>query len=144
MIQKQTAQQAFQGVLIHAHAPDLETSLVPLSVDDLPPEEEIGFRIEGRPELAMRVVWVSEDRRTAVLIERCGPCKVIGKHFTEVFYLVKGGWTAKRPDGTEYEIKAGDFACYAEGQAEEATVRETFVKCSMYHASRPLPYEVTP
>ena len=141
---KMTAQQAFQGVLIHAHAADLETGLVPMTVNDLPPENEIGFRIEGNPEMAMRVVWVSEDRCTAVMIERVGPCKVIGKHMTEVFYVVRGGWTARRPDGTEYEIKAGDFACYAEGQQEEATVQEGFLKCSLYHRSQPLPFEVTP
>jgi uncharacterized cupin superfamily protein len=140
----ESAQQIFQGVVVHAQLAELERTLVPVSVDDLPPPEVIGFRIEGRPQLAVRVLWVSEDRRTAVLIEKCGPCRIIGRHFTEVFYFLTGRCTFRRPDGTEYEVKGGDFACYAEGQAEEATVHETFIKCSMYHSSRPLPYEVTP
>ncbi len=134
----------FQGVLLHSGAGLEDFRLVPVDVSALPPEEVLGFRIEGNPELAMRTVWVSADRCTAVNIERCGPCKVIGKHVTEVFYLLEGRWTAKRPDGSEYEVKAGDFACYAEGQAEECTVHETFVKFALYHSSRPLPYEVTP
>lgn len=140
----ETAGQAFQGALVHARDPGLVASLVPLTVADLPPEEVIGFRVEGNPAMAMRVVWVSADRCTAVLIEKVGPCRVVGKHMTEVFYIIEGGWTARRPDGTEYEVRAGDFACYAEGQAEEATVAEGFLKCSMYHASHPLPFEVTP
>lgn len=139
----QSVQQAFQGALIHAQAEDLDRRLVPVRIDQLPPPEEIGFRVEGEPEIALRVVWMSEDRRTAVLIEKCGPCKVVGTHFTEVFYIIRGRCTAKRPDGTTYQIKAGDFVCYAEGQSEEWIVHETLVKCSMYHASRPLPYEVT-
>lgn len=140
----ETAQKAFQGALIHAQAGELERDLIPVSVKDLPPPEELGFRIEGEPEMAMRVVWVSEDKCTAVLIEKCGPCRITGSHVTEVFYVLAGRWTARRPDGTEYEVKAGDFVCYHEGQAEEATVHETFIKCSMYHSSQPLPYEVTP
>lgn len=135
---------AFESALIHSRTANLDRFLVPVRVEDLPPPEQIGFRVEGKPELAVRVVWVSADRRTAVLIEKCGPCKVIGTHFTEVFYILKGRCTAKRPDGTVYAIKAGDFVCFAEGQSEEWTVHETLVKCSLYHASRPLPYEVTP
>lgn len=138
------AQRAFQGTLIHAQDADLCAKLVPMTAADLPPEEVVGFRVEGNPEMAMRVVWVSEDRCTAVMIEKVGPCRVVGKHMTEVFYVLEGGWTARRPDGTEYEIRAGDFACYVEGQAEDTTSHEGFLKCSMYHASHPLPFEVTP
>lgn len=136
------AMKAFQGALIHAHAGDFD--LVPMDIDDFPPEEVVGFRIEGRPEMAARVFWMSEDKRSAVMVERLGPCKVIGRHTNDVFYLMEGRWTAKRPDGTEYEVKAGDFACYAEGQREECTVHETFTKCAFYNSSQPLPYEVTP
>jgi uncharacterized cupin superfamily protein len=137
-----SAARAFQGALVHAQ--DGNFDLVPMSIDDFPPEEVMGFRIEGRPEMAARVVWVSDDRRSAVLVERMGPCKVIGHHQTEVFYLLEGRWTARRPDGTEYEVKGGDFVCFVEGQEEEVTVHETFTKCAFYHSSRPLPYEVTP
>lgn len=139
-----SAQQAFQGAVIHARIEELERTLVPVSVDDLPPPEVAGFRIEGRPELAMRVVWVSEDRHTAVLIEKCGPCRIVGAHFTEVFYFLSGHCTFQGSDGSVLEAKGGDFVCFTEGQTGEATVHETFLKCSMYHASRPLPYEVTP
>jgi uncharacterized cupin superfamily protein len=137
-----TAQQAFMGVLVNTR--DLDVDLVPVDLAELPPEEETGFRIEGDPELAMRVLWVSEDRETAVGVERCTPGKIIGVHVNEAYYIVKGRITAKRPDGTEYEIKGGDFVTYGEGQAEEWTVHETYVKCFLYNASRPLPYQVTP
>ena len=43
-----------------------------------------------------------------------------------------------------YEVRAGDFACFSDGQVDDATVHETIVKCSMYHATKPLPFEVTP
>ena len=135
---------AFQGTIIHAHDPDLERSLVPVRVQDLPPENILGFRIIGNPALALRVIWMSADRHTAIMIERVGPCRIIGRHYTEAFYLIKGHWTGKRPDGTQYEVHAGDFACFADGQVDDATVHETIVKCSLYHATRPLPFEVTP
>jgi uncharacterized cupin superfamily protein len=140
----QAGAKQFQGVLLRSGTSVDDFHLVTVDAASLPPEEVIGFRIEGNPEMAARTVWVSDDRCTAMNIEKCGPCKVIGTHFTEVFYLLAGRWTAKRPDGTEYEVKAGDFVCFAEGQAEECTVHETFVKFALYHATRPLPYEVTP
>lgn len=138
------AMKRFQGVVVHAQAPDIERNLVPLRASDLPPEEVAGFRIIGDPELALRVVWMSDDRRTAVMIEKCGPCRIVGRHSTEVFYLLKGHWTGTGPDGTRYEARAGDFICFADGQVDDATVHETIVKCSMYHSAQPLPFEVTP
>ncbi len=138
------ATSAFHGTIIHANDPDLERGLVPVRVQDLPPEDILGFRIIGNPELALRVLWMSGDKRTAIMIEKCGPCRIVGRHSTEVFYLLKGRWTGKRPDGTSYEVRAGDFACFADGQVDDATVHETIVKCSMYHATHPLPFEVTP
>jgi uncharacterized cupin superfamily protein len=140
-----TAQATFMGALIHAH--DLDFDLVPIDLASLPPEEETGFRVEateGTPELSARVLWVSDDRRTAVGVERLTPCKVIGVHVNEAYYIVEGRITALRSDGSEYEIKAGDFVTYAEGQQDTWTVHETFLKCFFYSSSRPLPYEVTP
>ena len=141
---QQDGLKAFQGMLIHAHDPNLERNLVPVRVQDLPPEDVLGFRIIGNPELALRVIWMSADRHTAIMIEKCGPCRIVGRHHTEAFYLIKGHWTGKRPDGTQYEVRAGDFVCFADGQVDDATVHETIVKCSLYHATRPLPFEVTP
>lgn len=138
---------AFQGVVLHSGTSVDDFDLVPIDPATLPPEEVIGIRIvEGSPELALRTVWVSEDRCTAVNIEKMGPCRLVGRHFTDVFFLLSGRWTAKPldPTGPEYELRAGSFACYAEGQREECIVHETFVKFAMYHASHPLPYEVTP
>lgn len=135
---------AFHRTIIHAHHADLAKSLVPVRAADLPPPEVLGFRIIGDPEMAMRVIWMSDDRRSAMMIERCGPCTIVGRHFNDVFYLLRGRWTGKRPDGTSYEARAGDFLCFSEGDLDEAVVHETFLKCSFYHSARPLPFEVTP
>lgn len=136
------ALEAFQGTLINTKTID-DYELVEVDPADLPPEEVSGFRIEGSPKIEMRVVWVSEDRRSAATVERVGPCKVVGTHGNEVFYILEGGWTATRPDGSSYELKAGDFACYSEGQREEAVSNDGFLKVAFYNSSKPLPYEVT-
>jgi uncharacterized cupin superfamily protein len=137
------AVRAFHGTIIHAHSPELERSLVPVPVASLPPQDVLGFRIVGDPELALRVIWTSTDRRTAILIEKCGPCRIVGRHVTEAFYLIRGRWTGRRPDGSPYEVRAGDFACFSDGHEDDATVHETIFKCSLYHATQPLPFEVT-
>jgi hypothetical protein len=87
---------------------------------------------------------MSDDRRTALMIERCGPCTIVGRHFNDVFYVVYGRWTGTRPDGSRYEARGVDFLCFTEGQPDEAVVHETFLECSPYHSARPPPFEVTP
>jgi uncharacterized cupin superfamily protein len=126
-----------QGAIIHTLNGDFD--LEPVDLDALPPAEEMGYRIEGNPEVKMKVVWASEDRRTAVCVESInGPARVVGKHYNDVFYLISGGWTGTQPDGSKYEVKAGDFAVFPEGQEDDCTVPEGFLKCAFYHSSKPL------
>lgn len=137
---EQSTTTAFDGAI--AHLSDID--LVPIDIGDYPPEEEVGFRIEGDPEIAARVLWVSDDRRQAIGVERCGPGKIIGIHNNESHYFVQGRVTATRPDGSQYEITAGDYVAYGEGQHEEWEVHETYIKCFNMRSSKPLPFELTP
>lgn len=141
------AMRELQGAIIGTRNRDFD--LVPVPLDALPPEEELGFRLEGDPELAMRVVWVSDDKRKAVTIERCGPgrliaCEAENASYFNLFYFIEGRTTQTRTDGTTDEWKAGDFICFTEGQYEDSTIHEAFLKCAFYSSAEPLPYEVTP
>lgn len=131
------ATKALQGAIIGTLNGDFEMDVIDL--DTLPPEEILGFRVEGNPKMEMSVVWASEDRRTAVCVERItGRARVVGTHSNDVFYLISGGWTGTLPDGGTYEVKAGDFVVFAEGQVDDTVTPDGFLKCSYYNSSKPL------
>lgn len=143
------AQRAFQGAIVHTRPEELERSLVPVPLHALPPPEVVGFRLEGEPELAMRVLWMSPDRCKAVTVERCGRGKLIVCYpkeasYFHLFYFMKGHCTQTRTDGTTDDWRAGDFVCFTEGQYVESVIHETFLKVACYTSTQPLPFEVMP
>jgi uncharacterized cupin superfamily protein len=141
------AMKVFQGAIIDTRTRDFD--LVSVDLETLPPPEVIGFRLEGDPKVEMRVLWMSDDKRKAVAIERCSPGRLIvcdppNTTYFNLFYFMEGHCTQVRTDGTTDEWSAGNVVCFTEGQYAESTIHETFLKCAYYSSSDPLPYEVTP
>lgn len=97
--------------------------------------------IDGAPvDYAGRLLYLSEDRRVAVGVERLGPSRLTGTHIGETVYFLKGRVEARPPDEEPYELRAGDFCYFEAGREDVWEIRETYVKLFVFHASEPLPF----
>lgn len=113
-----------------------------LDLDPLPlPQGEWGVTIEGEDvDYAAKFLYLSDDRRVAVGIERLGPSRLIGTHLGETLYFLEGRVTCRPPDGERYELKAGDFAYFPPGVEDVWDIEETYVKLFVIHSDTPLPF----
>jgi uncharacterized cupin superfamily protein len=113
-----------------------------LDLEPLPlPQGEWGVTIEGENvDYAARFLYLSEDKRVAVGIERLGPSRLTGTHIGETLYFVQGRVTCRPPDGDPYELKAGDFAYFPPGVDDVWDIEETYVKLFVIHSDTPLPF----
>jgi uncharacterized cupin superfamily protein len=97
--------------------------------------------IEGENvDYAARFLYLSDDKRVAVGIERLGPSRLIGTHIGETLYFLQGRVTCRPPDGEPYELKAGDFAYFPPGVDDVWDIEETYVKLFVIHSDSPLPF----
>jgi uncharacterized cupin superfamily protein len=113
-----------------------------LDLEPLPlPQGEWGVTIEGENvDYAARFLYLSDDKRVAVGIERLGPSRLIGTHIGETLYFLRGRVTCRPPDGEPYELKAGDFAYFPPGVDDVWDIEETYVKLFVIHSDTPLPF----
>ena len=118
------------------------TDPLEIELDPLPlPQGEWGVTIEGENvDYAARLVYLSEDKRVAVGIERLGPSRLIGTHIGETLYFLAGRVTCRPPGGEPYELKAGDFGFFPPGVDDVWDIEETYVKLFVIHSETPLPF----
>jgi uncharacterized cupin superfamily protein len=118
------------------------TDPLEIELDPLPlPQGEWGVTVEGENvDYAARLVYLSEDRRVAVGIERLGPSRLIGTHIGETLYFLAGKITCRPPGGEPYELKAGDFCFFPPGVDDVWDIEETYVKLFVIHSETPLPF----
>jgi uncharacterized cupin superfamily protein len=114
---------------------EIELDLLPL------PQGEWGVTIEGENvDYAARLLYLSEDKRVAVGIERLGPSRLIGTHIGETLYFLAGRITCRPPGGEPYKLRAGDFCFFPAGVADVWDIEETYVKLFVIHSETPLPF----
>ncbi len=113
-----------------------------LDLEPLPlPKGEWGVTVEGEDvEYAGRFLYLSDDRRVAVGIERLGPSRLTGTHIGETLYFLEGRVTCRPSLGEPYELKAGDFAYFPPGIDDVWDIEETYVKLFVIHSDTPLPF----
>jgi uncharacterized cupin superfamily protein len=113
-----------------------------IELDPLPlPQGEWGVTVEGENvDYAARLLYLSEDKRVAVGIERLGPSRLIGTHIGETLYFLAGKITCRPPGGEPYELKAGDFCFFPPGVDDVWDIEETYVKLFVIHSETPLPF----
>jgi uncharacterized cupin superfamily protein len=105
------------------------------------PTGEWGVTVTGENvEYAGRFLYLSEDKRVAVGVERLGPSLLTGTHIGETLYFLQGRVVC-RPEGSEpYELKAGDFCFFPAGVNDVWEIVETYVKLFVIHSEEPLPF----
>jgi uncharacterized cupin superfamily protein len=91
-------------------------------------------------EYAGRFLYLSDDRRVAVGIERLGPSRLVGTHIGETLYFLQGRVRCLPPGGEPYELKAGDFCFFPAGVEDVWEIQETYVKLFVIHSDEPLPF----
>ena len=93
---------SIEGGAVNLHE-SLELEPLPLPL----PTGEWGVTVEGENvEYAAKFLYLSDDKRVAVGIERLGPSKLTGTHVGESLYYLAGRVTCL-PVGGLYELKAG-------------------------------------
>lgn len=113
-----------------------------LELEPLPlPRGEWGVTVEGEDvEYAAKMLYLSDDRRVAVGVERLGPSRLIGTHIGETLYFLQGRVRCTPAGGEPYELKAGDFAYFPPGVDDVWDIEETYVKLFVIHSPTPLPF----
>jgi len=105
------------------------------------PTGEWGVTVTGENvEYAGRFLYLSDDKRVAVGIERLGPSRLVGTHAGETLYFLAGRVTCRPPVGEPYELKAGDFCYFPAGVDDVWDIEETYVKLFVFHSDEPLPF----
>jgi uncharacterized cupin superfamily protein len=85
--------------------------------------------VAGEPRISGRVLWRSDDGKTATGLWECTPGTIGGSFvFTETDYLLTGRMTCTLPDGGTFEAKAGDVLLWPEGTKTTWEVHETVRK----------------
>lgn len=105
------------------------------------PTGEWGVTVTGENvEYAGRFLYLSDDKRIAVGIERLGPSLLTGTHIGETLYFLQGSVLC-RPVGAEpYRLEAGDFCWFPPGVEDVWEIEETYVKLFVIHSAEPLPF----
>jgi uncharacterized cupin superfamily protein len=105
------------------------------------PTGEWGVTVTGENvDYAGRFLYLSDDKRVAVGIERLGPSRLVGTHIGETLYFLRGRVTCRPPGGEPYELKAGDFCYFPPGGEDVWEIEETYVKLFVIHSREPLPF----
>ena len=105
------------------------------------PTGEWGVTVTGENvEYAGRFLYLSDDKRVAVGIERLGPSRLVGRHIGETLYFLQGRVTCRPAEGEPYELKAGDFCFFPAGADDVWEIEETYVKLFVIHSDEPLPF----
>ena len=108
------------------------------------PKGEWGVTIEsldgGDVEYAGRLLYVADDKRFVVEIERLGPSRLTGTHSGETLYFLQGRIRAEPPGAEPYELRAGDFCHFPAGSDDVWTIEETYVKLFVIRSDDPLPF----
>jgi uncharacterized cupin superfamily protein len=104
------------------------------------PTGEWGVTVTGGDvEYAGKFLYLSDDKRVAVGIERLGPSLLTGTHIGETLYFLQGSVLCRPPEGDPYRLKAGDFCYFPPGVADVWEIEETYVKLFVIHSQEPLP-----
>ncbi len=105
------------------------------------PAGEWGVTVTGEDvEYAGKFLYLSDDKRVAVGIERLGPSLLTGTHIGETLYFLAGSVLCRPPDGEPYRLKAGDFCYFPPGVDDVWEIEETYVKLFVIHSREPLPF----
>ena len=105
------------------------------------PTGDWGVTVTGENvEYAGRFLYLSDDRRVAVGIERLGPSLLVGTHIGETLYFLAGRVTCRPPGGEPYELRAGDFCYFPPGVEDVWEIEETYVKLFVIQSEEPLPF----
>jgi mannose-6-phosphate isomerase-like protein (cupin superfamily) len=105
------------------------------------PTGDWGVTVTGESvEYAGRFLYLSDDRRVAVGIERLGPSLLVGTHIGETLYFLAGRVTCRPPGGEPYELRAGDFCYFPPGVEDVWEIEETYVKLFVIQSEEPLPF----
>jgi uncharacterized cupin superfamily protein len=105
------------------------------------PTGEWGVTVTGENvDFAVKLLYLSDDRRVAVGVERLGPSRLTGTHIGETLYFLAGRITCRPADGPPYELKAGDFCYFPPGGEDVWDIEETYVKLFVIHSDEPLPF----
>ena len=118
------------------------TDVDALDLEPLPlPQGEWGVTIEGEDvEYSGRLLYLSDDKRVAIGIERLGPSLLTGTHIGETLYFLAGRVLCRPVGGEPYELKAGDFCFFPPGVEDVWEIVETYVKLYAIHSETPLPF----
>jgi uncharacterized cupin superfamily protein len=113
-----------------------------LDLEPLPlPKGEWGVTIEGDDvDYAGKLLYLSDDKRVAVGIERLGPSRLYGTHIGETLYFLRGRVQASPPEDEPYTLQEGDFCYFPPGLDDVWEIQETYVKLFVIHADAPLPF----
>jgi hypothetical protein len=104
------------------HPLDVELEAWPL------PAASSGVTVDGDPLFEGRILWVSDDGRRVVGIQRCGPCVMRGTHVDELSYFLEGSLTIESVGGEAFEVVAGAACVFPKGLETIWTVHDTFRK----------------
>jgi EutQ-like cupin domain len=105
------------------------------------PTGEWGVTVTGEGvEYAGKLLYLSEDKRVAVGIERLGPSLLTGTHIGETLYFLRGSVLCKPPGAEPYRLKAGDFCFFPPGVEDVWEIEEAYVKLFVIHSDVPLPF----
>jgi uncharacterized cupin superfamily protein len=105
------------------------------------PTGEWGVTVIGEDvEYAGRFLYLSDDKRVAVGIERLGPSRLVGTHIGETLHFLQGRVTCRPPGGEPYELNAGDFCYFPPGVEDVWDIEETYVKLFVIHSAEPMPF----
>ena len=105
------------------------------------PTGDWGVTVTGENvDFAVKLLYLSDDRRVAVGVERLGPSRLTGTHIGETLYFLAGRITCRPADAPPYELKAGDFCYFPPGGEDVWDIEETYVKLFVIHSDAPLPF----
>jgi uncharacterized cupin superfamily protein len=105
------------------------------------PRGEWGVTVTGENvEYAGKLLYLSDDKRVAVGIERLGPSLLTGTHIGETLYFLRGRVLCRPPGGEPYRLATGDFCYFPPGVDDVWEIEETYVKLFVIHAQQPLPF----
>ena len=103
------------------------------------PTGEWGVTVTGENvEYAGKFLYLSDDKRVAVGIERLGPSLLTGTHIGETLYFLQGSVLCRPAVGEPYRLKAGDFCWFPPGVEDVWEIEETYVKLFVIHSAEPL------
>lgn len=118
------------------------TDVDALELEPLPlPKGEWGVTVEGEDvDYAAKLLYLSDDKRVAVGVERLGPSLLTGTHIGETLYFLRGHVRCRPADGDPYELRAGDLCYFPPGVEDIWEIVETYVKLFVIHSDTPLPF----